>query len=69
VEAHIGGIMRVCLRHYQQSLGVAQFWPANPLSEAIRLKRYLPNGHDGFPPHVDVMDHSTSYRLATAIYT
>jgi hypothetical protein len=67
VEAHIGGIMRFYLQHYQQSLGVTQFWPPNPLAEAIRLKRYLPNGRDSFPPHVDVMDQSNSGRLATAI--
>ena len=31
------------------------------------MKRYLPNGHDSFPLHVDVMDHAAARRFMTAI--
>jgi prolyl 4-hydroxylase len=67
VESQIGSIMTRCIHQYRQSLGIGRFWPANLLSEGIRLKRYLPNGRDSFPPHVDVADQSSAARLVTAI--
>ena len=31
------------------------------------MKRYLPDGRDNFPPHVDANDQETSTRFVTAI--
>jgi hypothetical protein len=67
VEAQIGNIIRVYLHKYHESLGIGGFWPPNPLSEEVRLKRYLPDGRESFAPHVDVMDLSTASRFITAI--
>jgi prolyl 4-hydroxylase len=67
VEAEIGQIIIGCIRQYWKSLEIGPFWPAKPVSEELRLKRYLPDGRDSFPPHVDVMDDSNSRRLVTAI--
>lgn len=67
VEAQIGQILSVYFHKYHESLGIGRFWPPNPLSEEVRLKCYLPNGRDGFMPHVDVMDHTTASRFITAI--
>jgi prolyl 4-hydroxylase len=50
---------------YQQRTGSA-YWPANIAFEHLRLKRYLPNGEDFFPPHVDVVDQLTARRFITA---
>ena len=63
----LGHVMRTCLTQYHQSLNIGRFWPHNPTSENIRLKRYVPGGQDGFAPHVDVMDQTASYRMVTAI--
>jgi prolyl 4-hydroxylase len=67
VEAEIGRILMICFGQYRQALHIGPYWPTTPLSEEIRLKRYLPNGRDEFPPHVDVMDQSTTNRFITAI--
>jgi prolyl 4-hydroxylase len=67
IEAEVGGILMTCFGQYRQALQIGPYWPATPLSEEIRLKRYLPNGRDNFPPHVDVMDQSTTNRFITAI--
>lgn len=67
VEAQIGKILGVYFHKYHESLGIGQFWPTKPLSEEVRLKRYLPNGSDEFTPHVDVMDSTTATRFITAI--
>lgn len=66
-DAEIGRTFLAGLARYRQSLGLAPYWPAAHGYEAIRLKRYLPDGRDGFPPHVDVMDITTSGRFITAI--
>lgn len=67
VEVEVGKIIIDCLRHYWKALEIGPYWPAKPVSEELRLKRYLPDGHDSFPPHVDVMDDGDSRRLITAI--
>ncbi len=67
VEAQTGRIFLTCLQQYRQSLAIGSYWPDNPASEEIRLKRYLPDGRDGFPPHVDAMDEFTAKRFITAI--
>jgi prolyl 4-hydroxylase len=45
----------------------AEFWPPAFAFENLRIKRYLPNGRDAFPPHVDVMDHAAAKRFMTAM--
>jgi prolyl 4-hydroxylase len=67
VEAEIGQILMTGFGQYRQGLGIGPFWPAAPMSEEIRLKRYLPDGRDSFPEHVDVMDQTTANRFITAI--
>jgi prolyl 4-hydroxylase len=67
VEAAVGKTIITCLKHYWQSLEIGPYWPSKPLSEELRLKRYLPDGRDSFPPHVDVMDDGNSRRFITAI--
>ncbi len=50
---------------YQLALN-ARYWPPRFSFENLRLKRYLPNGRDSFPPHVDVMDQAAARRFMTA---
>ncbi len=45
----------------------ARFWPPEFAFEQVRVKRYLPNGQEHFPPHVDVMGHASSRRFMTAM--
>ena len=51
---------------YQLALNAA-FWPPRFSFEHLRMKRYLPNGRDSFPLHVDVMDQIAARRFMTAI--
>ena len=44
----------------------ARFWPPNFCFEHLRMKRYLPNGRDFFPLHVDVMGQTAARRFMTA---
>lgn len=67
VDSEIEQIMNAGYRQYRMDLKLQSFWPANFFHEALRMKRYLPGGNDGFPPHVDVMDQSTSNRFCTAL--
>lgn len=53
------------LQQYRQTRR-AFYWPPHIAFEHLRLKRYLPNGRDLFPPHVDVMDQRSAYRFITA---
>ena len=50
---------------YQIALNAA-FWPPQFAFENLRVKRYLPNGRDGFPLHVDVMGQAAARRFMTA---
>ena len=53
---------------YQRRLD-ARFWPPRFALEHLRLKRYLPDGRDCFPPHVDVMRQDAARRfLAAMVY-
>jgi len=45
----------------------AYFWPPEFAFEHVRMKRYLPNGRDCFPPHVDVMGQVSARRFMTAM--
>ncbi len=67
VQSQVAPILMGCLRQYWQDLQIGTYWPAAPGGEEIRIKRYLPDGRDSFPPHVDVMDHGDSQRFITAI--
>jgi len=67
VEEEIFGIMMSCIRRYWETLEVGPYWPKKVDAEKIRLKRYLPDGRDRFPPHVDVMNSEESRRFLTAI--
>jgi prolyl 4-hydroxylase len=51
---------------YRQAME-ARFWPPEFAFEHIRVKRYLPNGEEHFPPHVDVMGETSSRRFMTAM--
>ena len=53
-------------QRYQQ-ITKAYYWPKNIGFEHLRVKRYLPNGRDSFPPHVDVMDRDSARRFLTAL--
>jgi prolyl 4-hydroxylase len=66
-EAHIQGIMMSHIERYWEELGVGPYWPKRVDAEKLRLKRYLPDGRDRFPPHVDVMTSAESRRFLTAI--
>lgn len=62
-------LLQVFLAHltdYQKKTR-ARFWPPDVAYEHLRLKRYLPNGRDFFPPHVDVMDQVSARRFMTAM--
>ena len=67
VEAQVAPIFMTCLRQYWQSLEIGSYWPVKPAVEEVRMKRYMPDGRDKFPPHVDVMDYADSRRFITAI--
>ncbi len=54
------------LNKYQDAVK-AYFWPPKFSFEHLRLKRYLPNGRDSFPVHVDVMGQAAARRFMTAI--
>lgn len=51
---------------YQAALN-ARFWPPKFSFEQFRIKRYLPNGRDQFPLHVDVLTQVAARRFMTAI--
>ena len=55
-----------CFKQYQFATK-AGYWPPKFSFEHLRLKRYLPNGRDSFPTHVDVMCHDAARRFMTAI--
>jgi hypothetical protein len=67
IDARIEQVMNACYGRYRALLGVEHFWPSSYLHEALRLKRYLPDGRDGFPPHVDVTSQASAARFCTAI--
>ena len=50
---------------YQLALN-ARFWPPKFCFENLRMKRYLANGRDLFPLHVDVMGQTAARRFMTA---
>jgi len=59
-------IFHAYFNKYQAAVN-ACFWPPRVSFEHLRLKRYLPNGRDSFPLHVDVMGEAAARRFMTAI--
>ena len=54
---------------YVQSLGLAETFPPNVANEKLRVKKYLNNGEDEFPLHVDSVCSISSARcLAMFVY-
>lgn len=51
---------------YANDCGIHAEWPSNMAFEELRMKRYLPNGSDEFPDHVDVHDHASARRFLVA---
>jgi prolyl 4-hydroxylase len=43
-------------------------WPEKFALEPPKLKRYLPNTSDEFPPHVDVLDYETARRFLVVFF-
>ena len=64
VEQQAARIFMTALQRWK-SLAIGNYWPVNPASEQIRMKRYLPDGRDSFPPHVDVLDDADARRFVT----
>ena len=52
------------LEQYKKDCGITQYhWPEKFGFEQFRMKKYLPNNHDQFKSHVDVMNHATARRF------
>lgn len=62
-------LVPIFLSHFNryQTAAEARFWPPKFAFEHLRMKRYLPNGRDAFPTHVDVMGQAAARRFMTAI--
>lgn len=62
-------LVPIFLAHFNryQAAVNARFWPPKFAFEHLRMKRYLPNGRDSFPTHVDVMGQAAARRFMTAI--
>ena len=50
-------------KKYAKSVGITNEWPMKYALEDIRMKKYLPNNHDEFQPHVDVGDNRNCTRF------
>ncbi len=61
-------LVPIFLSHFNQYQAAlqARFWPLRFCFEQLRMKRYLPDGRDKFPLHVDVMTQAASRRFMTA---
>jgi hypothetical protein len=56
-------------KEYSKNVGITNEWPMKYALEDIRLKKYMPNDHDEFQPHVDVGDNKNCTRfLAYFVY-
>ena len=58
-------LFRSYFNRYQTAVNT-RFWPARLAYENLRMKRYRPDGRDGFPLHVDVMASDSARRFMTA---
>lgn len=61
-------LVPIFMAHFNQyQLAVrGYFWPMKFSFENLRMKRYLANGRDQFPVHVDVMTQDAARRFMTA---
>ncbi len=61
-------LVPVFLSHFNryQAAVNGRFWPPRFCFEQLRMKRYLPDGRDFFPLHVDVMGQVAARRFMTA---
>ena len=67
VEVEILDVMMRSIQRYWQELQIGARWPNKVAAEKVRMKRYMPDGREGFAPHVDVMNEEQSRRFLTAI--
>ena len=59
-------LVKIYVEHakkYASSVGITNEWPMKYALEDLRLKKYLPNDHDEFGPHVDVGDNKNCTRF------
>ena len=51
------------VERYREDVKIENQWPQKYALEPIRMKRYLPNEKDNFPPHVDVTGKDNNSRF------
>ena len=51
------------VERYKEDVKIDNQWPLKYALEPVRMKRYLPNEKDNFPPHVDVTGKSNNTRF------
>ena len=51
------------VERYREDVKIENQWPQKYALEPIRMKRYLPNEKDNFPPHVDVSGKDNNSRF------
>ena len=52
------------VERYREDVKIENQWPQKYALEPIRMKRYLPNEKDNFPPHVDVTGKDNNSKKA-----
>ena len=57
-------ILMDCVDRYKKDIGIYDFqWPKQFGLEPPKIKRYLPNGKDAFPSHIDVNNIENARRF------
>ena len=51
------------VERYKEDVKIENQWPSKYTLEPLRMKRYLPNEKDNFPPHVDVTGTDNNSRF------
>ena len=51
------------IERYKEDVKIENQWPEKYTLEPVRMKRYLPNEKDNFPPHVDVTGTDNNSRF------
>ena len=58
-----------CVESYKMEHDISSYqWPDKFSLEPPKMKRYLPNTTDEFPPHVDVLDYATARRFLVVFF-
>jgi len=58
-----------CVESYKMEHEITPYqWPDKFALEPPKMKRYLPDTTDEFPPHVDVLDYATARRFLVAFF-